>query len=56
MRSRLFLSAGLMFVLTASAVSAAITGGPMMGPIMGPAKTIKRPAFLGYYDGHRTPI
>ncbi len=53
MRSRLVLLAGLMFVLSATAVSAAITAGPMMGPIMGPAKTIKRPAFLGYYDGHK---
>ena len=53
MRARLVLSAGVIFVLTASAVSAAITAGPMMGPIMGPAKTIKRPAFLGYYDGHK---
>jgi hypothetical protein len=53
MRSRLVLSAGVMFVLTATAVSAAITAGPMMGPIMGPAKMIKRPAFLGYYDGHK---
>lgn len=49
MRSRLVVLAGLTFVLTASAVSAAITAGP----IMGPAKTIKRPAFLGYYDGHK---
>ena len=53
MRSRLVLSAGVMFVLTATAVSAAITARPMMGPIMGPAKMIKRPAFLGYYDGHK---
>ncbi len=53
MRSRLVFSVGLMFVLTATAVSAAITVGPMMGPIMGPAKTIKRPSFLGYYDGHK---
>ena len=53
MRSRLVLSAGLMFVLTATAVGAAITASPMTGPIMGPATTIKRPAFLGYYDGHK---
>jgi hypothetical protein len=53
MRSRLVLSAGLLFVLTAAAVSAAISASPMMGPIMGPAKTINRPAFLGYYDGHK---
>jgi hypothetical protein len=49
MRARLVLLAGVIFVLTATAVSAAISAGP----IMGPAKTIKRPAFLGYYDGHK---
>ncbi len=49
MRARLLLLAGVLFVLTATAVSAAITSGP----IMGPAKTIKRPSFLGYYDGHK---
>ncbi len=53
MRSRLVLSGGLMFALTATAVSAAVTASPVMGPIMGPAKTIKQPAFLGYYDGHK---
>ena len=53
MRSRFVLVAGLLFAATATAVGAAITATPMMGPIMGPAKTINRPAFLGYYDGHK---
>jgi hypothetical protein len=53
MRARLVLVAGLLFAVTATAVGAAITAAPMMGPIMGPAKTINRPAFRGYYDGHK---
>jgi hypothetical protein len=53
MRSRLVLFAAAGLVLTATTVGAAITAAPMMGPIMGPAKTINRPAFVGYYDGHK---
>src|SRR3954470_24570367 len=53
MRSRLVLFAAAGLVLTASTVGAAITAAPMMGPIMGPAKKINRPAFVGYYDGHK---
>src|SRR6266516_6144298 len=49
MRSRIVLVAGVLVALAASAVDAAITAGP----IMGPAKTISRPAFQGYYDGHK---
>ena len=53
MRSKLLILAAVLFVLTATAVSAAITAGQTIGPVMGSAKTIKRPAFLGYYDGHK---
>jgi hypothetical protein len=53
MRSRLVLSTGILLAATTTAVAVAIAATPMMGPIMGPAKTIKRPAFLGYYDGHK---
>src|SRR6266700_2386254 len=53
MRSKLPLTLGALLVLAAVAVGAAISAGPMMGPIMGPATSIKRPAFHGYYDGHK---
>jgi phage tail sheath protein FI len=53
MRSRLVLSAAAGFALSATTVGAALTAAPMMGPIMGPAKTVNRPAFVGFYDGHK---
>ena len=53
MHSRLLILAGLIFVLTATAVGAAITAAPTMGPVMGSATTVKRHAFLGYYDAHK---
>ena len=49
MRSSIVLVAGVVLALAATAVDAAITAGPVMGP----AKTISRPAFQGYYDGHK---
>jgi hypothetical protein len=49
MRSRIALYAGLALAATATAGSAAVGAGPVMGP----AKTIRRPAFQGYYDGHK---
>jgi len=49
MRSSIVLAAGVLVAVAASAVDAAITAGPVMGP----AKTISRPAFQGYYDGHK---
>ena len=49
MRSSIVLVACFLVAVAATAVDAAITAGP----IMGPAKTISRPAFQGYYDGHK---
>jgi hypothetical protein len=49
MRSRIALAAGVTVAVAATAAGAAITAGP----IMGPAKTVRRPAFQGYYDGHK---
>jgi hypothetical protein len=49
MRARIILVAGATLALAATAVNAATTGGPVMGP----AKTTSRPAFQGYYDGHK---
>src|SRR5438105_3553126 len=49
MCARIMLLAGLTLTITASVVSAA-TGA---GPVMGPATMINRPAFHGYYDGHK---
>jgi len=49
MRSSIILVAGILAAAAATAAAAAITSGP----IMGPAKTISRPAFQGYYDGHK---
>jgi hypothetical protein len=43
------LSAVVALALTASAVAAAVTAGP----IMGQASRISRPAFHGFYDGHK---
>jgi hypothetical protein len=48
MRSRTMLAAGVALSVAATA-GAATT----MGPIMGPAHTMSRPAFQGYYDGHK---
>ena len=53
MRSKLPLTLGALLVLAAVAVGVAISARPMTGPIMGPATSIKRPAFHGYYDGHK---
>jgi hypothetical protein len=40
--------------VTAAAASAVAAYGAMStGPIMGPASRIARPAFHGYYDGHK---
>jgi hypothetical protein len=49
MVSRMILFAGVALAVTATVVAAAITGGP----IMGPATRIERPAFHGFYDGHK---
>jgi hypothetical protein len=49
MRLSIIPVAGVLVVFAATAVHAAVTAGP----IMGPAKTISRPAFQGYYDGHK---
>ena len=45
-------------VLGATGVAAALSAvaayaGTGMGPVMGPAATLARPAFHGYYDGHK---
>jgi hypothetical protein len=52
MRSKLALSLSAILVLGAVTVGVAVSAG-VMGPVMGPATSIKRPAFLGYYDGHK---
>src|SRR5213593_139073 len=49
MRSSIVLIVGVTLAAAATGVNAAITAGPVMGP----AKTISRPAFQGYYDGHK---
>src|SRR5437016_4796532 len=49
MRSRIAISMLLAVGVTAAAAGAALS----MGPIMGSAKTVGRPAFVGYYDGHK---
>jgi hypothetical protein len=48
-RSIFVLSVGVTLAVAATAVSAALSAGPVMGP----AKTTGRPAFQGYYDGHK---
>src|SRR5213078_4135482 len=45
-------SLSAILVLAAVTVGVAISAG-VMGPVMGPATSTKRPAFLGYYDGHK---
>src|SRR5712691_12229483 len=52
MPRRMFLVPALAFAALAMAVSAyaSLTSG---GPRMGPTTTINRPAFHGYYDGHK---
>ncbi len=49
MVSRMVLVAGVVVVATAGVVAAALSAGP----IMGPATKISRPAFHGFYDGHK---
>ncbi len=49
MRSRIAISVVLAVGAAAAAAGATIS----MGPIMGSPKTIGRPAFQGYYDGHK---
>jgi hypothetical protein len=44
----------LVFCAVATAIaSTAATAAHAAGPVMGPAATIPRPAFHGYYDGHK---
>lgn len=49
------MSAKIAFTGTATLVAAAfaVTASAAGGPIMGPAASISRPAFHGYYDGHK---
>src|SRR5437773_5930575 len=49
MRSKILFLAVVTLAVAATAVDAATTAAPVMGP----AKTISRPAFQGYYDGHK---
>lgn len=49
MFSKMVLIAGVVAVATAGVVEAALSAGP----IMGPAAKISRPAFHGFYDGHK---
>jgi len=49
MRSKILLLAVVTLAVAATAVDAATTAAPVMGPV----KKISRPAFLGYYDGHK---
>jgi hypothetical protein len=49
MSKKIVLTAGATFVAGAVAVTAYAAGGPMMGP----ATHISRPAFQGFYDGHK---
>jgi hypothetical protein len=49
MSHKIVLTAGVTFVAGAVAVTAYAAGGPMMGP----TTHISRPAFHGYYDGHK---
>src|SRR5947208_15574911 len=49
MVSRMILFAGVALAVTAPVVAAAVTAGPVMGP----ATKIERPAFHGFYDGHK---
>src|SRR5439155_6197881 len=49
MRLGIGLAAAVVLAVGASAVDA----GTAAGPVMGPATSISRPAFHGYYDGHK---
>jgi hypothetical protein len=49
MSKKIVLTAGATFVAGAVAVTAYAAGGPMMGP----TTHISRPAFQGFYDGHK---
>jgi hypothetical protein len=49
MSHKIVLTAGVTFVAGAVAVTAYAAGGPMMGP----TTHVSRPAFQGYYDGHK---
>lgn len=49
MISRMVLFSGAALVATAGAVAAPST----MGPVMGRASKVSRPAFHGFYDGHK---
>jgi hypothetical protein len=49
MTLKLALISGVALVAAAGAVAASST----MGPVMGKASTISRPAFHGFYDGHK---
>ena len=49
MRSKILLLAVVTLAVAATAVDAATTAAPVMGS----AKKISRPAFQGYYDGHK---
>jgi hypothetical protein len=49
MRSSIALIAGVALAAAASAANAVTT----VGPVMGPARATSRPAFQGYYDGHK---
>src|SRR5213592_697130 len=51
MQRRIFFLSTL--VLAALAVAAAAYASLTGGPRMGPKITIRRPAFHGYYDGHK---
>ena len=49
MRSSIVLVAGVTLALSATVADAATSAGPVMGPVA----TTSRPAFQGYYDGHK---
>src|SRR5262249_20283760 len=49
MVSKIVLISGMALVAAAGAVAASST----MGPVMGRATTTSRPAFHGFYDGHK---
>ena len=46
---RIVVLAGALLLLAAGAVGAAMN----RGPVMGPARSIRQPAFRGFYDGHK---
>jgi hypothetical protein len=49
MTSKMVLFSGVALLVTAGAVAASST----MGPVMGRASKISRPSFQGFYDGHK---